>query len=81
MSSGKLEKIYRNEFKKLRNNSNFNSKKIYKGISSLVVPFSSFSKGDSLSDIYDGTKKLCFEKCNPVFKSLLIREFSNSSFY
>ena len=47
----------------------------YKSIS---IPFSSFIKHKPPKDIYSGVEKIPFEKRDPLFKSILRKEFSSA---
>jgi len=48
---------------------------LYKNLS---VPFSSFIKQKRPKDIYSGVETIPFEKRDPLFKSILRKEFSNA---
>ncbi|TFG09040.1 MAG: hypothetical protein EU539_00580 [Promethearchaeota archaeon] len=44
----------------------------------LAIPFSSLIEKKSPPDIYDGTESIPFEKRDPLFKSIMRKEFSNA---
>lgn len=44
----------------------------------LIIPFSTFSKKDEPLEIYSGKEVLSFEEKDPLFKSILRKEFSDA---
>ena len=59
-------------------NSNNEKKDNFVFYEKLSVPFSSLIKKQRPKDIYSGEETIPFEKRDPLFKSILRKEFSNA---
>ena len=70
MISGKINKLFSEEFHKENSEGQFD-------ISKIVVPFSRLFQNDKPTDIYSGTEKIPFKARNPDYKMILRQEFAN----
>jgi len=71
MSSGKIYKLFSEDFHEENSRGHFD-------ISKIVIPFSSLFQKDETTDIYSGTEKIPFKARNPDYKMILRQEFANT---
>ena len=70
MISGKINKLFSEEFHKENSEGQFD---IYK----IVIPFSRLFQNDEPTDIYSGTEKIPFKARYSDYKMILRHEFAN----
>ena len=47
-------------------------------LTEILTPFSEILKSTCIPDIYYGYEKIPFEKCDPLYKSIMREEFTNN---
>jgi len=71
MSSGKINKLFSEDFHKENSEGQFD-------ISKIIIPFSRLFHKNETTDIYSGPEKIPFKARNPDYKMILKQEFINT---